>query len=34
MQGLTSNDLREDLREMIKSRLYQLLESSYSENSL
>lgn len=34
MQGLTSNDLREDLRGMIKDRLYQLVESSYSENSL
>jgi hypothetical protein len=34
MAGLTSNDLREDLRGMIKDRLYQLLESSYSENSL
>lgn len=34
MQGLQSNDLREDLQEMIKKRLYQLVESSYSENSL
>ncbi len=34
MAGLSSNDLREDLREMIKDRLYKLVESSYSENSL
>lgn len=34
MQGLQSGDLREDLQEIIKQRLYQLIESSYSENSL
>lgn len=34
MQGLTSNDLREDLRGMIKDRLYQIVESGYTENSL
>ena len=34
MQGLTSNDLREDLKSMIKDRLYQIVESGYTENSL
>lgn len=32
--GLSSNDLREDLKEQIKDRLYQLIESTYTENSL
>lgn len=34
MLGLQSGDLREDLQDIIKDRLYQLIESSYSENSL
>ena len=34
MAGLQSNDISEELQEKIKDRLYQLLESSYSENSL
>jgi len=34
MAGLQSNDMTEELQEKIKDRLYQLLESSYSENSL
>ncbi len=34
MAGLQSNDMTEELQEKIKSRLNQLLESSYSENSL
>lgn len=32
--GLSSNDLREDLKKQIKDRLYQLIESTYTENSL
>lgn len=34
MAGLSDNDLALDIRETIERRMYQLLESSYSENSL